>query len=114
MSFVWGQPVVSLSGLKLRTGEPGTNSLSCAGMHALLNSPAWVEVDSRNAPSLAAVGRPEAEAVSQRQSPSWRARSTPVVLCKQPSNPAFEGSAEQRRCSVPSSLRSSAPPQRER
>jgi hypothetical protein len=35
-------------------------------------------------------------------------------LCKQPPNIAFEGSAEQRCCSVPSSLRSSAPPQRGR
>jgi hypothetical protein len=114
VSFVWGQPVVSLSRLKLRATEPGANSLSRAGVHASLNAEAWVEVGSHNGPSLAVVNRSEARVVSQRQSPSWRARSTPVVLCEQPSNPAFEGSAEQRRCSVPSSLRSSAPPQRDR
>ena len=46
----------------------------------------------------------------------WRkARFKAVVLCRQPPNHAFEGSAQQRaRCWVPSSLRSSAPPQRER
>ena len=38
-----------------------------------------------------------------------------VVLCRRPPNHAFEGSAQQRaRYWVPSSLRSSAPPQRER
>ena len=38
-----------------------------------------------------------------------------VVLCRRPPNHAFEGSAQQRaRCWVPSSLRSSAPPQRNR
>ena len=38
-----------------------------------------------------------------------------VVLCQRPPNHAFEGSAQQRaRCWVPSSLRSSAPPQRNR
>ena len=46
----------------------------------------------------------------------WRkARFKAVVLCRQPPNLAFEGSAQQRaRCWVPSSLRSSAPPQRNR
>jgi len=38
-----------------------------------------------------------------------------AVLCRRPPNHAFEGSAQQRtRCWVPSSLRSSAPPQRNR
>ena len=46
----------------------------------------------------------------------WRkVRFKAVVLCRQPPNHAFEGSAQQRaRCWVPSSLRSSAPPQRNR
>jgi hypothetical protein len=109
VSFVWGQPVVSLSGLKLRSTEPATNSLSCAGMRTLLNSQAWVEVGSHDALSLAVVNQSEPGAVSQRQSPSLRARSALVVLCQQPSNTAIDRSAQRRRRWVPSSLRSSAP-----
>ena len=43
-----------------------------------------------------------------------KGRFKPVALCRQPPNHAFEGSAHQRCWWVPSSLRSSAPPQRER
>jgi hypothetical protein len=37
-----------------------------------------------------------------------------VVLCKRPSNPQFEGSAEERCSSVPVALRAPAPPQLQR